>query len=74
MYLITHCPNCGRLMMANSENKTRRCPSCGHSSQIRTLHVIARVRDQRDAVEMIQKLKESKRKGDSSPQFKKFRQ
>lgn len=73
MYLIVNCPNCGRLMMANSENKTRKCPNCGNTAQIHSLHVIARVRDQRDAVGTIQQLKESKGKGDSSPLFKKFR-
>ena len=73
MYLIVNCPSCGRLMMASSENKTRKCPGCGNTAQIHSLHVIVRVRDQRDAVDAIQKLKESKGNGDTLPLFKKLR-
>ena len=73
MYLIVNCPNCRRLMMANSENKTRKCPSCGNTAQVHSLQVVVRVRDQRDAVETIQKLKESKGKVDSLHLFKKLR-
>ncbi len=72
MYLIVYCPHCGKLMMANSANRTRQCPHCNHRAETFTLRVLARAESPRDAVEIIQRLKEEKRGGKGSPRFKKF--
>jgi len=73
MYLIAYCPSCGKLMMANTSNRTRTCPHCGAKSKLFSLRVVARVEDGQHATEVIQKLKENKANPDWEPQFKIFK-
>jgi DNA-directed RNA polymerase subunit M/transcription elongation factor TFIIS len=73
MYLIAYCPSCGKLMMANTSNRTRTCPNCGARSKLFHLRVIARVEDSQEATVIIQKLKENRADPDWEPQFIKFK-
>lgn len=72
MYLIARCPSCGRHIMANTANKTRTCPHCRHRADLHSLRVLARAESSREAVMLIQRLKE---KSQDSPEatFKRFR-
>jgi len=72
MYLIARCPSCGRVMMANTANKTRSCPSCGRRSELSGLVPLGRARTSREAVALIQSLKE-REGGAGEPGFKRFR-
>ena len=72
MYLIVNCPHCGRLMMANSSNRTRKCPNCSFRSDIFTLKIVASTQSSRKAVEIIQQLKADK-KGKGTTIFKRFK-
>jgi hypothetical protein len=44
-------------MLANNMNKTRSCPICGYKTSIFNLKVYARVKNYKEAVEIIQALK-----------------
>jgi ribosomal protein S27AE len=57
MYVVVRCPRCGEYLLANTVNKTRSCPHCGHRSVLRGLRVLGRTESSRDAVAMIQELK-----------------
>ena len=73
MYLIAYCPNCGKLMIANTSNNTRTCPNCGSKSRLFSLQVIARVENGQEATAIIQKMKEKTAASDRVPQYKKFK-
>ena len=73
MYLIINCPSCGKIIMANTANKTRSCPHCGVKAQVRGAKVLARSRTTQDAVETIQHLKAQKSKDEHPVTFKKFK-
>lgn len=73
MYLIINCSSCGKIMMANSANKTRSCPNCGVKVQVHGAKILARSRTSKDAVEIIQHLKSQKSKDEHPVTFKKFK-
>jgi DNA-directed RNA polymerase subunit M/transcription elongation factor TFIIS len=60
MYLVVNCPNCKGFILANDKNKTRSCPICGYKTNIFNLKVNARVKNYKEAVEIIQNLKKKK--------------
>lgn len=72
MYLITYCPRCGKPMIINTSNQTRKCPYCKTKSKLVNLRIIARVKNNQEATAVIQKLKESKGDPDRKLQFKKY--
>jgi DNA-directed RNA polymerase subunit M/transcription elongation factor TFIIS len=73
MYIIARCPSCGKVMMANTANKTRSCPHCGRRHELSGLRTLARARTSREAVALIQSLKEQQGDAGWEPRFKRFR-
>jgi predicted RNA-binding Zn-ribbon protein involved in translation (DUF1610 family) len=73
MYLIINCPSCGKIIMANTVNKTRSCPHCGVKISVHGAKVLARRRTTQEAVEIIQHLKAQKNRDDHLVTFKKFK-
>ena len=73
MYLVARCPSCGRLMMANTANKTRACPPCAHRAELVGLRVLGRAKTIQEAVALIQSLKEQQGDAEWEPRFKKFK-
>ena len=73
MYLIINCPSCGKIIMANTANKTRSCSHCGVKVHVQGAKVLARSRTSQDAVEIIQHLKAQRGKGEHPVTFKKFK-
>ncbi len=60
-------------MMANTANKTRTCPHCGSRSELFSLRVLARADNSRDAVRIIQRLKEKDAETRPGARFKRFK-
>jgi len=60
-------------MMANTANKTRTCPHCGHRAELFSLRVLARAKNSRDAVRIIQRLKEKEAETRPGIRFKRFK-
>jgi len=60
-------------MMANAANKTRTCPHCGFKAELFSLRVLARAETSRDAVRVIQRLKEGAGERRPGVNFKRFR-
>ena len=58
MYVVVRCPRCGGLMLAKTVQRTRSCPHCGHRAELRRLRVLGRTGSPREAVALIQALKE----------------
>jgi hypothetical protein len=58
--------------MANNKNKTRKCAHCGKIIELFGTRIIARTKSSRDAVRMIQTLKESTKGSKVKTSFKKF--
>jgi hypothetical protein len=58
--------------MANNKNKTRKCAHCGNTIELFGTRIIARAKSSRDAVKMIQTLKESKQGHKVKTTFKTF--
>mgnify|MGYP002750662322 CR=1 FL=1 len=73
MYLIVNCTSCGKLLIANSINKTKACPHCGFKIKLFGTKIIARTESSYHAVELIQKLKEAKKGKNGNPVFKTFK-
>ncbi|RLI22002.1 hypothetical protein DRO54_02235 [Candidatus Bathyarchaeota archaeon] len=57
MYLIIVCQNCGRLLIANSNQKTRTCPYCQKRITVFKAIKVAKARTAREASIIVQKLK-----------------
>ncbi len=62
MYIIVRCPSCGDLILAKKIHKTRSCPHCGHRSSLHGLRVLGRTDSSREAVLLIQAMKEKEAK------------
>jgi hypothetical protein len=60
-------------MMANTANKTRTCPHCGSRWELFSLRVLAKAEDSRDAVRIIQRLKEKDAETRPEVRFKRFK-
>jgi len=60
-------------MMANTANKTRTCPHCGSSAELFSLRVLARTENSRDAIRIIQRLKEKDAETRPGVRFKCFK-
>jgi DNA-directed RNA polymerase subunit M/transcription elongation factor TFIIS len=58
LYVVVNCPQCGEFMLAKTVNKTRTCPNCGHRSEIGTLRILGKADSPKQAVLVIQTLKE----------------
>lgn len=58
MYVVVNCPRCGGLMLAKTIQKTRSCPHCGNRAELRSLRVLGRADSPKEAVSLIQALKE----------------
>ena len=59
-------------MMANTANKTRTCPHCGFRVELFSLRVLARAETSRDAVRIIQRLKEKDAETRPGVRFRQF--
>jgi len=57
MYLIITCPKCGKLLLADSSQKTRTCPYCQKKIIVAKAVKLAKARTAREASSIIQKLK-----------------
>ncbi|MCW4050089.1 MAG: DUF1922 domain-containing protein [Candidatus Bathyarchaeota archaeon] len=73
MYIIARCPSCGKLMMANTANRTRSCPNCGFRANLFNLKILARAQSSQEAVEVIQHLKEKQGNPSGEVTFKRFK-
>jgi len=60
-------------MIANTANKTRTCPYCGSRAELVSLRVLARTENSRDAVRIIQRLKENDAETRPRVGFKRFK-
>jgi DNA-directed RNA polymerase subunit RPC12/RpoP len=58
VYVVVRCPRCGGLLLGKTVNRTRSCPHCGHRMPLRGLRVLGRTDSAREAVAIIQALKE----------------
>jgi transposase len=58
MYVVVRCPRCGGFLLGNTVHRTRSCPHCGHRTALRGLRVLARTDSSREALALIQALKE----------------
>lgn len=63
MYVVVRCPRCGGLMLAKPVHRTRSCPHCGHRTTLHGLRVIGKTDSSRQAVALIQALKEKEAGG-----------
>ncbi|MCW4036852.1 MAG: DUF1922 domain-containing protein [Candidatus Bathyarchaeota archaeon] len=57
------CPRCGDLLLAKTAHKTRSCPHCGHRASLHGLRALGRTESSREAVLLIQAMKEKEAKG-----------
>ena len=53
-YLVVACTNCGRLLLAVSDKKTRSCPYCGRRVNLKDARVIARSENPKEARRVLQ--------------------
>ncbi len=60
MYWIVVCSNCGRLLVADAEKKSRRCPYCGIKMWLAKAKRVGRAETARKASELAQYLKDKK--------------
>jgi phage FluMu protein Com len=57
MYRIVVCYNCGQLLLAKADQKTRRCPHCEARVNAERVKVVASATTAREASELIRTLK-----------------
>lgn len=60
-YLVVACTNCGRLLLAASDKRTRSCAHCGRRVRIEDARVIARSETAREARLVLSEAKAQKR-------------
>ena len=56
-YLVVACTNCGRLLLAVSDKKTRSCPYCGRRVKLKDARFIARSENPKEARQVLQETK-----------------
>ncbi|MGA2789896.1 MAG: DUF1922 domain-containing protein [Candidatus Bathyarchaeia archaeon] len=56
-YLVVACTNCGRLLLAVSDKKTRSCPYCGRRVNLEDARLIARSEKPKEARRVLQEAK-----------------
>jgi predicted nucleic acid-binding Zn-ribbon protein len=56
-YLVVACTNCGRLLLAVSDKKTRSCPYCGRRVKLKDASVIAHSENPKKARQVLQETK-----------------
>jgi len=61
MYLVILCPECGKLLLAKSEQKTRTCPYCQKRIVIYKAIKVAKAKTAREASIIIQEIKKKSR-------------
>jgi len=60
VYKIIVCYNCGRLLLAESEQRTRLCPHCEATINTKRTRVVAAAATAREASELIRAFKQKK--------------
>ena len=73
MYIIINCPTCGKIIMANTANRTKTCPHCGAKIPIYGSKILASTEDMQEATAIIQHLKQRENTDPNTTTFKKFR-
>ena len=73
MYLILNCPSCGRIIMANTINRTKTCIYCGAKIAIFNANILAKSNSTQEALDIIQQLKQDKNEDSNQIIFKKFK-
>lgn len=58
---IIECTRCGGLLLAATDQKTRSCPYCGTSLDLRRVRQLASARSASEASEMLRKIKSERR-------------
>ncbi len=58
-YVVVRCPRCGGFLLGKTAHRTRSCTHCGHRATLSDLRVLARTDSSREAVALIQALKEN---------------
>jgi len=56
-YLVLACTNCGRLLLAVSDRKTRTCPYCGKRVRAEDAKVVTRSENPKEARRVLQEAK-----------------
>lgn len=74
MYIIINCPTCGKIIMANTVNRTKTCLHCGAKIPLYGAKVLARSDSTQKALAIIQHLKQRENTDPSMVTFKKFRE
>lgn len=73
MYVVVRCPHCGELMLANTANQTRTCPSCNNRADLKTLRVYGRAETPAQATALMKAMKAKEGGGeDYTPGFKRL--
>jgi len=73
MYIIINCPTCGKIIMANTANKSRTCPYCRVKLSTYEAKILAKSETTHRALELIQFLKQKENKDSHQVTFKKFK-
>ncbi len=61
MYIVILCHNCGRLLLARKNQRTRHCPHCETRISTERARVVAAATSAREASELIRALKQKKK-------------
>jgi len=69
MYLIVVCSGCGRLLVANMEANSRRCPYCGVRVRLAKAKRVGGAKTAREASVLVQHLKQRRHEENSSIGF-----
>ncbi len=57
-FIISACPRCHALLVADSRYKSKTCPKCNTRIQVETLSVLETANDSREARILVSKAKE----------------
>ncbi len=58
-YVVFKCRKCGRYLYAKASQKTKKCV-CGHTNDLKRVVIVKRVKDEREAGEVVRVLQASK--------------
>jgi LSD1 subclass zinc finger protein len=62
VFVVVVCGGCGRLLVADDGFKSRRCPHCGFKVWLSKARVVGTAASSRDAVALVQQLKQKRDK------------
>jgi DNA-directed RNA polymerase subunit M/transcription elongation factor TFIIS len=72
LFLVIICDECGGLLLAKTEHKTRKCPYCGSRVNVEKAKKVASAENAQNASTILQEMK--RRKGAEEHGFKRLKQ